>query len=85
LPEDVILALKVSRYRLSTRLLDFGGYQELGFSGQVTYEFSRDVPVELARAINALADFAFYGGVGAKTTMGMGQARRRESARFLSD
>jgi CRISPR/Cas system endoribonuclease Cas6 (RAMP superfamily) len=28
------------------------------------------------RTLNLLADFAFYSGIGSKTTMGMGQARR---------
>jgi CRISPR-associated endoribonuclease Cas6 len=32
--------------------------------------------VDKLKALNALADFAFYCGTGAKTTMGMGQTRR---------
>jgi CRISPR-associated endoribonuclease Cas6 len=32
----------------------------------------------LARAINVLADLAFYAGIGRKTTQGMGMARRLE-------
>ena len=30
----------------------------------------------LVKQLNMLANFAFYAGVGQKTTMGMGQARR---------
>ena len=76
--------LRISNYRLATRLMDFGSYSELGFNGQATYECSDNIPVEHVKSLNALADFAFYAGVGAKTTMGMGQCRRSEDARALS-
>ena len=46
-----------------------GGY------GDVTFEALDPAPTFL-RMLNRLADFAFYSGVGTKTTMGMGQARR---------
>lgn len=60
---------------LETRMQEFKHAPQVGFVGQVTYglmgsdDYSR-------RALNALADFAFYAGVGMKTTMGMGQCRR---------
>lgn len=76
-------AVRVSGYRLGTRLLDFGSYRELGFIGQATYECNNSLPVEAIRTLNALADFAFYAGTGAKTTMGMGQTRRMDNARSL--
>jgi len=66
----------VARYRLTTRILDFNAYQETGFEGQCTFELPAALDEDLARSINALADFAFYCGTGAKTTMGMGQTRR---------
>ncbi len=65
-----------THYRLTTRMLDFGTYQELGFTGRCEYEMDKDTPEDITTAINALADFAFYAGVGAKTTMGMGQTHR---------
>ncbi|MBM4027556.1 MAG: CRISPR system precrRNA processing endoribonuclease RAMP protein Cas6, partial [Planctomycetes bacterium] len=46
-----------------------GGY------GDVTFE-ALDTTSPYVRTLNLLADFAFYSGVGTKTTMGMGQARR---------
>jgi len=66
----------VSRYRLITRILDFGNYQEIGFTGRCRFELDKTISDEVAVAINALADFALYCGTGAKTTMGMGQTRR---------
>lgn len=66
----------VTRYKLETRILDFGSYQEVGFIGRCRFEPDRDTSEEAVVALNTLADFAFYCGTGAKTTMGMGQTRR---------
>jgi len=65
----------VARYQLETHILNFGSYQEVGFTGRCRYELDKNTPEEVALALNALADFAFYCGTGAKTTMGMGQTR----------
>lgn len=68
--------LIVARYRLATRILDFGSYQEVGFEGRCAFQIGESMAEPMVRALNALADFAFYCGTGAKTTMGMGQTRR---------
>jgi CRISPR-associated endoribonuclease Cas6 len=61
--------------RLETRMLHFSRSPQVGFVGQVAYGLM--AADEAARCqLNALADFAFYAGVGMKTTMGMGQVRR---------
>lgn len=64
---------RLSSYHLTTRMLDFGSYQEVGFLGRAGYEIAESIPDDHIRALGALAAFAHYGGVGAKTTMGMGQ------------
>lgn len=65
---------------LSTVLLDYGGGQKyVGFTGTCTFGLNppkNDEALELARQVAVLADFAFFSGVGQKTTMGMGQTRR---------
>ncbi len=66
----------VARYKLNTRILHFNSYQEIGFEGECTFELPADFDEDSLKTINALADFAFYCGTGAKTTMGMGQTRR---------
>lgn len=66
----------VARYKLHTRILHFNSYQEIGFEGECTFELPEDLDEDSVTAINTLADFAFYCGTGAKTTMGMGQTRR---------
>ena len=60
---------------LETQMLRFRRSMQVGFVGQVTYGLMAED--EAARCqLNALADFAFYTGVGMKTAMGMGQTRR---------
>ena len=66
----------VARYKLKTHILHFSGYQETGFEGECAFELPADLSENCVRTLNALADFAFYCGTGAKTTMGMGQTRR---------
>ncbi len=60
---------------LQTRMLNFGGRPQIGFVGRVTYGLMGENDIARLQ-LNVLADFAFYGGVGYKRTMGMGQARR---------
>jgi len=65
----------VRRYRTKSALWQFEHHPQIGFVGDCTYEIKGNYPSE-TRELNALADFAFYSGVGYKTTMGMGQCRR---------
>ncbi len=72
LEEDVV----VKRIEwLVTRMLHFSRSPQVGFVGQVTYGLMA-ADETMRGQLNALADFAFYAGVGMKTTMGMGQCRR---------
>jgi CRISPR-associated endoribonuclease Cas6 len=69
-------SIKVSSYELHTELVHFSKYKIIGFKGKVEYELPKNAPDDFLRAVNALADFASYPGVGTKTAMGMGQVRR---------
>lgn len=60
---------------LSTQMLRFAKSPQVGFVGQVTFGLMADNDIARLQ-LNMLADFAFYSGVGMKTTMGMGQCRR---------
>jgi CRISPR-associated endoribonuclease Cas6 len=65
---------------LRTHMLRFKRSMQVGFTGRVTYGLMADN--EIARVqLNALADAAFYLGVGYKTTMGLGQCRRERGRR----
>lgn len=60
---------------LHTQILRYRRAFHVGFVGRVTYGLMAEGDGIRAQ-FNALADFAFYSGVGMKTTMGMGQTRR---------
>ena len=68
----------VKRYQLETKMQYFSRSPQVGFLGRVTYKLMGrgEEADNFRRQLNLLADFAFYGGVGYKTTMGMVQCRR---------
>jgi len=53
--------------------LDLGKDKRRGFVGTCTYSADFGASPSVQSALHVLADFAFYAGVGLKTTMGMGQ------------
>lgn len=65
----------VGAHRLHTKALMFSDFQFHGFLGSCRYRVLQN-NARYAKELNVLADFAFYCGTGAKTTMGMGQTRR---------
>jgi len=73
--------LRVSRYKLSTAVEHFRGrdgsapFQKIGYIGTVEYVPERPASAAALRALGLLADYAFFAGVGYKTTMGMGQVQ----------
>ena len=69
---------RVSRSETRTQALNFGKHTEIGYIGTSTFRFEPESTLDenLLRAVNCLANFAFYCGTGYKTTMGMGQTRR---------
>jgi CRISPR-associated endoribonuclease Cas6 len=76
--------IRFSKYSIKTRIMNFGGYKQLGFVGDCEYKFVNGISgrseklKELLKQADALSEFAFYCGTGYKTTMGMGQTRRQE-------
>ncbi len=62
---------------LRTKTMHFFNGIQIGFIGECEFEIRKaESDKEWSKRINTLADFAFYSGVGYKTTMGMGQTRR---------
>lgn len=70
---DTVFVREVRNWQTAVYQLKRGTYP--GGYGDVTFEALDPAPT-FTRILNLLADFAFYSGVGTKTTMGMGQARR---------
>jgi CRISPR-associated endoribonuclease Cas6 len=65
----------VSEWKMQSRMLRLGKRLQVGSVGSATFRiFGAEAGAR--RALNALADFAFYAGVGRKTAQGMGQTRR---------
>jgi len=60
---------------VSTQMLRFSRSPQVGFVGRIAYGLMGDSDPARCQ-LNALADYAFYAGVGIKTTMGMGQVHR---------
>jgi CRISPR-associated endoribonuclease Cas6 len=77
--EEEFSKIRVTRYSTRTELVEFSNYKIIGFKGTCSYELPKGISDESKRQINTLADFAFYAGVGYKTTMGMGQTVRIDS------
>ena len=67
----------VSDWRMQSRMLRYGPQAQIGSEGQVTFRLF-EAEREARTLLNILADFAFYAGIGRKTTQGMGQVRRIE-------
>jgi len=68
--------LAIAQCHVRTRTVEVAGGKQVGFVGSCTYAALRHEPYWL-RVIRLLAAFAFYGGVGYKTTMGFGQTYLR--------
>jgi len=68
--------IRVIQHRLKTEAVHFSENRIIGFMGKASYELPESIDKKTRQAVNALADFAFYSGLGDKTHKGMGQARR---------
>ncbi len=68
--------IRIVRFdNLSTNVIELKQGKQIGFTGRVYYQIkAKDRPI--IKYINALAGFAKYSGVGAKTTLGLGQVIR---------
>lgn len=62
----------VSAYELKTHALKMEAGAEIGAQGWIRYRFRDE---EQAKIASTLAHFAFFSGVGRKTSMGMGQTK----------
>jgi CRISPR-associated endoribonuclease Cas6 len=73
----------VSQWELRSRAWRYGKQTQIGSEGRVTYRIF-DADYDVQYTLSYLADFAFYAGVGRKTTQGMGQVRRVADGKSLS-
>ncbi len=62
-----------SQHEIKTKLVPRSGAKFLGFVGTCKFEVLGDISEERLHNLTVLSEFAYYAGVGAKTTEGMGQ------------
>ena len=76
MPQDLLdeVEIRPSEYALHTEMLQFSKSKQLGFVGTISYQI--EASQTNLHLLAALADAAFYLGVGYKTTQGMGLVRR---------
>ena len=72
--DELCAGIRVERYALETREASLVGRTSTkGFVGSCEYSVGRRGSADRRRFLRLLAEFAFYAGVGLRTTMGMGQ------------
>ena len=72
--DELCDVLRVERYTLGTRDLRLGShFQTKGCVGSCEYSVGHRAPREHRQLLRLLGEFAFFAGVGLRTTMGMGQ------------
>ena len=77
IPSEIIEPIFPSRFDIKTEVVtNYDKHHFIGCIGEIGYRILGEVEPEVVKQINALADFAMFAGIGRKTTMGMGMARR---------
>lgn len=67
---------RLTLHRVERKAVTLHNHPQLGTVGRVEFQRQEGGDAPLARALNLLADLAFYTGLGRKTAQGMGQVRR---------
>ena len=74
---EIIEYIFPSRFDIKTEVVkNYDIHSFIGCVGEIGYRILGDASPETIKQTNALADFAMFAGIGRKTTMGMGIARR---------
>jgi CRISPR-associated endoribonuclease Cas6 len=80
-PEALLEPIFPSFFDIRTELVADSRSKFIGCVGVMNFRILGDVNPLTIKQINTLADFALYSGIGRKTPMGMGMARRLHSSR----
>jgi CRISPR-associated endoribonuclease Cas6 len=67
---------RLTLHRVERKAVTLHNHPQLGTVGRVEFQRQDGGDAPLARALNLLANLAFYTGLGRKTAQGMGQCRR---------
>lgn len=80
-PETLLEPIFPSFFDIRTQLVADSRSKFIGCVGAMNFRILGEVDPLTIKQINTLADFALYSGIGRKTTMGMGMARRLQALR----
>ncbi|MBW4518779.1 MAG: CRISPR-associated endoribonuclease Cas6 [Scytolyngbya sp. HA4215-MV1] len=75
-PDTLLESIFPSFFDIRTELVTDSRSKFIGCVGAMNFRILGDVDPLIIKQINTLADFALYSGVGRKTPMGLGMARR---------
>ncbi|QIZ69925.1 CRISPR-associated endoribonuclease Cas6 [Oxynema aestuarii] len=84
LPEFSTESIFPCFFKLNTEIAEFEFRKKgksgkfIGAVGSIDYRILGDVSTATIQTLNTLADYALYSGIGRKTTMGMGMARKMD-------
>lgn len=70
---EKLSSLDPFRFDLKSERVSLSNSRIIGFKGTLEFRLGRNFTRQEKRAVSALSSYAFYAGVGIKTTMGMGQ------------
>jgi len=73
---NIIEPIFPANFDLKTFTIEDKRSKFIGAVGTITFQIFGDVSPTIIKQLNTLADFAFFSGVGRKTTMGMGILKR---------
>ncbi len=71
-PAALARDLAVSHHRIATGKASFRGYGVVGFTGEVTFALPTNSAPEQGQLLQTLGRLAYFGGVGYKSSMGLG-------------
>jgi CRISPR-associated endoribonuclease Cas6 len=74
--QHFVESIHLAHARVETQVVDLQKYKRTGFAGEARFALHPALPENYRQALQLLAKFAFFCGVGSHTTMGMGQAKQ---------
>ncbi len=75
--QHFVESIHLSHARIETQTVDLHKYRRTGFIGEARFSLHPALPENYRQALQLLAKFAFFSGVGSHTTMGMGQVSQK--------
>jgi CRISPR-associated endoribonuclease Cas6 len=75
--QHFVESIHLAAARVETQVVDLQKYRRTGFVGECRFALHPALPENYRQALQLLAKFAFFSGVGSHTTMGMGQVSQK--------